>query len=412
MSLFSWTSLANPRVGVMLPLGFSSGLPLALTAGTLQAWLTVEGVDLHTIGVFSLVGLPYALKFLWSPVMDRFPLPWLGRRRGWIFASQMCLIVGVSAMAGIDPATSPTAIAAVALAVAFLSASQDIAFDAYRADVLRPEERGVGAAVSVTGFRIAMLLSGAGALVLSEHLGWQKTYLLMAGCLLIGTAAVWRSPEPVYEGGVPRSLSEAVRGPLQEFFSRSPALLLVALIVLYKMGDAFAGSLSTAFLIRGVGFSPGDVGIVNKGMGLLATILGALLGGILMTRMGLFRALLIFGVLQALSNLGFMLLAWSGKNYALMVAAVGIENLAGGMGTAAFVALLMSLCDHRYSATQFALLSALAALGRVVVGPPSGYLVELVGWTKFFGLTVLVALPGLLLVLAAREHIRVRAAHA
>jgi len=397
---------------MMLPLGFASGLPLALTSGTLQAWLTVEGVDLHTIGAFSLVGLPYTLKFLWAPVMDRFPLPWLGRRRGWILVCQIAVMGGLAAMAWTGTGSTPMAIAALALMVAFASASQDIAFDAYRTDVLRPEERGVGAAVSVTGYRLAMLLSGAGALILSEHLGWQETYLVMAGCLLIGVAANWFSPEPALEVSTPRTLGEAIRGPLQEFFSRRPALLLVALIVLYKLGDAFAGSLSTAFLIRGVGFSPSEVGIVNKGMGLLATILGVLAGGMVMSRLTLFHALLLFGIFQALSNLGFMVLAWLGKSYVMMVAAVGIENLAGGMGTAAFVALLMALCDHRYSATQFALLSALAALGRVVVGPPSGYLVESMGWVNFFGLTFLLALPGLVLVLATREYILVRASRA
>ena len=395
----------------MLPLGFSSGLPLALTAGTLQAWLTVDGVDLRTIGIFSLVGLPYTLKFFWSPVMDRYAPPWLGRRRGWILLCQLALIAGLGTMAWAGVAEAPALIAALALTVAFLSASQDIAFDAYRTDVLRPEDRGVGAAVSVTGYRIAMLVSGAGALILSEYLGWQGTYVLMAGLLLIGMAAIWFSPEPTQHVPIPRTLGEAVQGPLQEFFARSPAYLLLGLIVLYKLGDAFAGSLSTAFLIRGVGFSPSEVGIVNKGMGLAATILGALAGGALMTRLGLFRALLVFGILQAVSNLGFMLLAGLGKNYVVMVLVIAVENLAGGMGTAAFVALLMSLCDHRYSATQYALLSAVAALGRVVVGPPSGYLVELVGWGSFFLLTFLAALPGLGFVFVLRDSIMERARH-
>jgi len=396
---------------MMLPLGFSSGLPLALTAGTLQAWLTVDGVDLRTIGIFSLVGLPYTLKFLWSPVMDRYAPPWLGRRRGWILLCQGALMVGLGTMAWVGVGQDPGMIAILALTVSLLSASQDIAFDAYRTDVLKPDERGVGAAVSVTGYRIAMLVSGAGALILSEYLGWQGTYVLMAACLSIGMVAIWLSPEPSQHVPIPRTLGEAVHGPLQEFFARSSPLLLLGLIVLYKLGDAFAGSLSTAFLIRGVGFSPSEVGIVNKGMGLAATILGALAGGALMTRLGLFRALLTFGILQAISNLGFMLLAGLGKNYVVMVLAIAVENLAGGMGTAAFVALLMSLCDHRYSATQYALLSAVAALGRVVVGPPSGYLVELVGWGTFFLFTFLAALPGLCVVYFLRGSIIERGRH-
>jgi PAT family beta-lactamase induction signal transducer AmpG len=406
----SWSILANSRVGVMLPLGFASGLPLALTGGTLQAWLTVEGLDLYMIGFFSLVGLPYTLKFLWSPVMDRFAPPWLGRRRGWLLACQLSLIAGLAALAMEGTGSAPVLIASLALMVAFLSASQDIAFDAYRADVLHPEERGVGAAVSVTGYRLAMLLSGAGALILSESVGWQETYLLMAGFLLIGVAATALSPEPATVGMAPRTFGEAVRGPLTEFFARPAALTLLGLVVLYKIGDAFAGSLSTAFLIRGVGFSPSDVGIVNKGMGLAATVLGVLLGGVLMTRLGLYRSLFSFGILQALSNLGFMCLAWTGYNYPVMVMAVGVENVSGGMGTAAFVALLMSLCDHRYTATQFAALSAVAAVGRVVVGPASGLLVEMMGWARFFFLTFLAAGPGLAMVLMLRERLQERAA--
>jgi len=389
----------------MLPLGFASGLPLALTAGTLQAWLTIAGLDLRTIGIVTLVGLPYTLKFLWSPLMDRFVPPWFGRRRGWMIATQLGLIAGIAAMAVTGPADAIWALSVLALAVAFLSASQDIAFDAYRADVLLAPERGIGAGISVTGYRIAMLISGAVALILSDHIGWQSTYLLMAGLMLIGVATTLLSPEPSSAITSPRTLSEAVWGPIREFFSRSPAVGLLLLIVLYKVGDAFAGTLTTAFLIRGVGFSPTEVGVVNKGMGLLATLFGALTGGALMARMGLFRALLLFGLLQAVSNLSFMVLAWTGKSYLVMVSAVAFENLSGGMGTAAFVALLMSLCDHRYTATQFALLSALGALGRVFVGPPSGYLVETVGWVVFFFITFLAALPGLGLLWRLRDYL-------
>ncbi len=389
----------------MLPLGFASGLPLALTAGTLQAWLTVAGLDLRTIGIVTLVGLPYTLKFLWSPLMDRFVPPWLGRRRGWMVATQLGLIAGIAAMAVTGPADAIWALSVLAIAVAFLSASQDIAFDAYRADVLLARERGIGAGISVTGYRIAMLISGAVALILSDHIGWQSTYLLMASLMLIGVATTLLSPEPSSAITPPRTLSEAVWGPIREFFSRSPAVGLLLLIVFYKVGDAFAGTLTTAFLIRGVGFSPTEVGVINKGMGLLATLFGALTGGALMARMGLFRALLLFGLLQAVSNLSFMVLAWTGKSYLVMVSAVAFENLSGGMGTAAFVALLMSLCDHRYTATQFALLSALGALGRVFVGPPSGYLVETVGWVVFFFITFLAALPGLGLLWRLRDYL-------
>ncbi|WP_447980441.1 AmpG family muropeptide MFS transporter [Candidatus Nitrospira bockiana] len=398
-------ALGNRRTAVMLPLGFASGLPLALTAGTLQAWLTVAEVDLRTIGIFTLVGLPYTLKFLWAPLMDRFVPPWLGRRRGWMLAAQLALFAGIAAMASVDPARAPVLLAALAVAVAVTSASQDIVFDAYRTDVLKPKERGFGAAVSVTGYRVAMLVSGAGALIVAGHLGWSQTYFLIGSLMLIGVGATLLSPEPEIPVNPPATLGEALYGPIREFFSREPAVVLLLLIVLYKLGDAFAGSLTTAFLIRGMGFDAADVGLVNKGMGMGATILGALAGGTLMVRLGLFRALLVFGVLQALSNLAFMLLAGVGKSYAVMVAAVAFENLSGGMGTAAFVALMMSLCDHRYTATQYALLSAMAAVGRVLVGPPSGYLVESVGWVAFFFITFLAALPGLGLLWYLRDQV-------
>jgi PAT family beta-lactamase induction signal transducer AmpG len=394
--------LANRRIAVMLPLGFSSGLPLALTAGTLQAWLTVTGVDLKTIGLFTLVGLPYTLKFLWSPVMDRFVPPWLGRRRGWMVAAQSALLAGILAM-GITGTESPWTLAALAMLVAFMSASQDIVFDAYRADVLHPPERGFGAAVSVTGYRIGMLAAGAVALIMAERIGWRETYFAMAALMAVGLLTTLISPEPAVPMRAPRSLSDAVWLPLREFFGRARAIELLLVVVLYKVGDALAGALSTAFLIRGVGFSPTEVGLVNKGLGLAATIFGALVGGAAMTRLGLFRSLVVFGVLQAVSNLSFMVLAWSGKSYPLMVGAVAIENLSGGMGTAAFVALMMSLCDHRFTATQFALLSALAAVGRVLVGPPSGYLVQRVGWVAFFLITTLAALPGLWLLWRLRD---------
>ncbi len=393
------------RVAVLLLLGFASGLPLALTSGTLQAWMAVEGVDITTIGLFTLAGLPYTWKFLWAPLMDRYVPPWLGRRRGWIVATQLALMAGIAAMGSLSPSAAPWALAALALLVAFSSASQDIVFDAYRTDLLRERERGAGAAVSVLGYRIAMLVSGALALILADRMGWQETYWLMAGLMIIGVAAAFWGPEPDGEVRPPRSLREAVAEPLTEFFSRGGAWWLLALIVLYKIGDAFAGSLTTAFLIRGAGFSPTDVGAINKGMGLAATIIGALFGGALMVKLRLYRALLLFGVLQAVSNLTFMWLATVGKSYPIMVLAVGFENLAGGMGTAAFVALLMALCNHRYTATQYALLSALAAVGRVYVGPASGYVVEAVGWASFFFITFLAALPGLALLRAMRSAV-------
>lgn len=398
-------SLANRRVVAVFFLGFASGLPLALAGGTLQAWMAVEGVDLKTIGFFSLVGLPYAFKFFWAPLLDRYALPFLGRRRGWILGTQLVLMILIVMLGFTSPKDTPWLVALFALLLTFTSASQDIVFDAYRTDVLREKERGLGAAVSVTGYRIAMLASGALALILAGPLGWRLTYLLMAGLMLIGMMATIFGPEPEETVRPPQSLKEAISGPLTEFFGRPAAWSFLALIILYKIGDAFAGSLTTAFLIRGPGFSIGEVGAINKGLGLMATIIGALYGGVMLARLGLYRSLMIFGILQAISNLSFMVLAYAGKVYSIMVAAVAFENLAGGMGTAAFVAFLMALCDHRYTATQFALLSALASLGRIFVGPPSGYLSHEVGWVVFFFVTFLAALPGLALLFKMRRNI-------
>jgi PAT family beta-lactamase induction signal transducer AmpG len=400
------TLFTNRRMAAVLLLGFASGLPLALTAGTLQAWLAVEGVDIKTIGLFTLVGQPYTYKFLWAPLMDRYTVPILGRRRGWLLITQIALLAAIGYMGTLSPTASPLLLGGVALAVAFLSASQDIVFDAYRTDVLREPERGAGAAISVLGYRIAMLVSGGGALIVADQfLGWNAMYFLMAALMMVGVVATWFAPEPDVPARTPRSLRDAVVEPLREFFSRPEAWALLVLIVLYKLGDAFAGSLTTAFLIRGAGFSATDVGAINKVLGLIATIVGALAGGAWMAYLGLYRALLWFGILQAVTNLGFMVLALAGKSYPLLVVVVAAENLCGGMGTAAFVALLMSLCDRRFSATQYALLSALAAVGRVYVGPASGYLVEAVGWPAFFFLTFVIALPGLVLLWHLRAHL-------
>ena len=391
------------RIAVITFLGFASGLPLALTGGTLQAWMTVSGVDLRTIGIFGLVGLPYTLKFLWSPFMDRFIPPLLGRRRGWIMIMQVCLVIGISSMAFSSPQSAPFVLAMLAFFVAFTSASQDIVIDAYRTDVLHERERGVGAGVFVTGYRIAALVSGALALILSDRIGWQNTYLLMAGIMGIGIIATLAGPAPAENAAPPRNMKEAVWGPMKDYFSRNAALWLLMLIILYKLGDAYAGTLTTAFLLKGPGFSPSDIGTINKGLGFASVIIGAIIGGTLMVRLGLYRSLLIFGILQALSNLSFVLLAVAGKNYAVLIFTVAFENLTGGMGTSAFVSLLMAMCNHRYTATQYALLSSLAALGRIFISPTSGFLAEAVGWPSFFFVTFLVALPGLLLLRWLRD---------
>ena len=399
--------LRSPRIAAVLLLGFSSGLPLALTGSTLQAWLTVSGADIMTIAWFSWIGIPYLLKFLWSPLMDRYVPPFLGRRRGWMLLTQLALVAGIAGMAISPPNANLWLLGCLALWVAFASASQDIVIDAYRTDLLPAAERGMGAAVSVLGYRLAMLASGGLALILADRIGWRQTFFVMAALMAVGLATSLAAPEPALRATPPRSLREAVVEPLKDLLSRPGALQLLALIALYKFGDALAGTLTTAFLIRGVGFSLTDVGTINKVLGLASLLLGGLVGGLLLVRMSLTRALLLFGVLQAVSNLSFAVLAWAGKSYPLLVFAVGFENLASGMGTAAFVAFAMALCNHSFSATQYALLSALASLGRILFGPVTGALVEAMGWANFFVLTFVAALPGLWLVWRMRAQIAV-----
>ncbi|SSW67908.1 hypothetical protein AVE30378_02792 [Achromobacter veterisilvae] len=391
----------------LLVLGFASGLPLALTSGTLQAWATVEGVPLQQIGFLTLVGTAYTLKFLWAPFVDRYVPPLLGRRRGWMLLTQLLLAAAIMAMGALSPSSSLQPLALLAVLVAFLSATQDIAFDAYCTDVLRKEERGAGAAIKVMGYRLAMIVSGGLALILADQwIGWGNTYVLMGGLMLLCALATLWAPEPEHVASAPRNLRAAVGEPLREFFTRRGAVAVLLLIVLYKLGDAFAGALSTTFLIRGAGFSPTEVGTVNKVLGLAATIIGALAGGSLMSRWGLYRSLMAFGLLQAVSNLAYWLIAVSPKSIWLMAGGVGIENLCGGLGTASFVGLLMALCRQQFSATQFALLSALSAVGRTyLAGPLTPPLVERMGWPGFFLLTVAIALPGLVLLKMLRGTI-------
>ncbi|PHM40040.1 transporter [Xenorhabdus mauleonii] len=395
------SALRNYRT--LLLLGFASGLPLALTAGTLQAWMTVENIDIKTIGFFTLVGQAYVFKFLWAPAMDRYSPSFLGRRRGWMLITQLLLIVCIAAMGVLQPSQHLWWLAALAVAVAFFSASQDIIFDAYKTDLLSPEDRGSGAAISVLGYRLAMLTSGGLALLMATYIGWQNMYWIMAGMMLIGVYATLTAKEPQLNTVPPKTLHQAVLEPLADFFNRNNAWLILLLIILYKLADAFAISLSTTFLIRGVGFSTAEVGAINKTLGLAATIVGALYGGYLMHKWSLFRALMIFGILQTVSNFGYWVLSVTPKDIYVMGIVVFVENICGGMGTAAFVALLMALCNKSFSATQFALLSALSAVGRVYVGPVAGWLAEEHGWPMFYLFSVIVGIPGLLLLLICRN---------
>ena len=394
----NWLKIyGNRRVLSLIGLGFSSGLPLGLTASTLQAWLMTEKIDLSIVGAFSLVGLPYALKVFWAPLMDRFSPPWLGRRRGWIVSIQVLLAVSILALGYSTPGSLPALVAFAALVTAFLSASQDIAIDAYRADVLRETELGPGAATAVVGYRSALLVSGALALILSDHVAWRSVYTLMAAIMLVNTLFTLTAPEPETRVIPPKSLKDAVWGPLAGYLNRSGAVEMLFFIMVYKLGNVIAGAMTTPFLLD-IGFSRSDVGMVNKVFGLISTIVGTLVGGGIVSRIGVNRSLWVFGFLQAISNFAFCALSLIGKSYPAMIAAIGIENVCVGMGDAAFIAFMMSLCDKRFTATQYALLTSFMAVGRIVVGAPTGVIAQAVGWPIFFSLSILGAIPGLVLL--------------
>ncbi len=478
----------------ILFLGFASGLPLALTGQAMQAWLTVDGIDIAAIGFLGLVGMPYTFKFLWAPLMDRFEPPFLGRRRGWLVLTQLALAAVLFLMSSYSPKASTQAFAWIAVLVAFFSASQDIVIDAYRSDILPAPERGLGASLTVTGYRVGMIISGGVALIWADQWGsWGQVYQVMAfimlaaaGVSLLLIPKVSASIKPlatdtsnewigffamlgavvvcIYGSGmlldllgagskntnkwvqlgavllqititlpvalwVARQLRfETLNKSLESYFSQTGAWSFLLLIVLYKLGDAFAGSLTTPFLIKAMLFTQSEVGLANKIIGIWLTIVGGIVGGVIMLRVGLLRSLLFFGILQILSNFGFYLVsllgkgAWGGihinafdwtfislKEGAtldyLLMSAVAVENISGGMGTAALVALLMALCNLRFSATQFALLSALTAVGRIYVSPVSGVLSETIGWSAFFLFSVAVGLPGMFVVWLKRTEI-------
>jgi PAT family beta-lactamase induction signal transducer AmpG len=480
------------RLFAILVLGFASGLPLALTGQAMQAWLTIDGVDLATIGFFGLVGVPYTFKFLWAPLMDRFEPPFLGRRRGWLVLTQLTLAGLLWWMGKLSPSATPQLFAVAAVLVAFLSASQDVVVDAYRTDLLPEEERGLGASVHVFAYRLAMILSGGIALIWAgQWQSWPRVYETMAaimlgcglvsllalprvsaalkpldsdprrellgfGAMLAGVAAgYWIARQalillgldpddgnkwvqllfvlaeiavalPLAGWAAKRARFETLNRSLSSYFAQQGAAAFLALIILYKLGDAFAGSLTTPFLIKGMGFAQEEVGIANKVIGIWLTILGAFVGGLIMTRLALYRSLLLFGVLQLVSNFGFYLLARLGKgawgevtvpafDWAvvaldapaaldwLLLAVIAGENVSGGMGTVAFVALLMGLCNQRFTATHYAMLSAFAAVGRIYVGPLSGVLSESIGWPAFFIFSIVVALPGVVMVWWLRQ---------
>lgn len=393
------------RVAFLIALGFASGLPNPLSQSTLGLWLRSVGVDLGTIGLFALVALPYNFKFLWAPILDRFGLPWLGRRRGWIALAQLLCAGALVWMSVLDARGDAAWIGLAAVALAFLSASQDVVVDAYRADVLPDAERASGAASYVSGYRIAVVVATSGALVLADTIGWRVVYVTMAALMLLSVVATRLAPEP--EGvRPPRTLGEAVTRPLADLFGRPGVGWAIAFVAFYKLGDQVLENMSGPFL-KDIGFSLTEIGTLRKLTAAGATIAGTLVGGGLTPRLGAWRALLLFGVLQASTNFAYLALALVGKSYPLLVGAVAMDQFSGGMATASFVAFLMGLCHRSFSATQYALLSSASSLlGYRLVGAWSGYVAKDVGWPAFFALTAAAALPGLVLLLVTRTRYR------
>jgi MFS transporter, PAT family, beta-lactamase induction signal transducer AmpG len=401
----------QPRMLIVFVMGFASGLPLLLTGATLSFWLAEAGVTLAAIGLFALVGVPYNFKFVWAPFIDRVPLPvltrWLGRRRSWMLVIQVGLMSALAVLGYSQPEATPLITAAAALAVAFFSASQDIVIDAYRIEILDPDEQGAGAAVTQAGYRMGLIAAGAGALFLAEAIDWSLVYVVMAGLVFIGMLAAILAPDPerrrpeLAEGTSQLGFKSMVGDPFIEFFQRSgplTAIIILAFILLYKFGDAYAGVMAYPFYYE-MGFSKSEVATVSKIFGVVAALVGVFLGGLIVRRYGIMKSLLGCGILQMLSNLMYAAQSVVGHDVQFLYYTIGIENLSGGMGSAAFVAYLSVLCNTKFTGTQFALFSSFMAFGRTLLSTSSGFVVEITGWYNFFVISTVVALPGLLLLL-------------
>lgn len=405
----------EPRVLQVLALGFASGLPLLLTYSTLSAWLATAGVRRAEIGAFALVGTPYAFKFLWSPLMDRVPPPLpLGRRRGWGITIQILLIGAILGLGMCNPKQNLSLMAAFSLLVAFLSASQDIVIDAWRVESTYGDQQAPGAAMIGAGYRIGMLVAGAGGLLIAAYAGWFAAYATMAGLLSVGLVVFLVAPEPKVPAEIPyaagsgwpsirHALATAVIGPFRDFMRRPLWPVILAAVFGYKLGEAMAGVMSTPLYIS-LGFSLPEIAAASKVFGFFSIVLGAFLGGVVTTRWGIRRSLIVCGILQSAGNLFFVLQAVGGHRIGYLALCVTAENLTGGMAGTALVTYLSSLCSPAYTATQYALLSSLALLGRTVVASSGGALSEKIGWVWFFLLTSVVALPAIALILWIRPR--------
>jgi len=401
----------RPRLLAILGMGFASGLPLALTGSTLALWLADAHVSLRDIGVFALVAISYNFKFLWAPLVDRLAIPgltsWLGRRRSWALLFQIGVAASLVGLSLTDPAAAPFWTALMAVLVAFFSASQDIVIDAYRVELLLAEEQGAGAAATQFGYRIGMIASGAGALFAAEAWGWQAAYRVMALLMAVGVATVLATAEPAVERAPRGGLAATVIAPFRDFARHPDWFAILVFVLIYKMADAVTGHYAS-LLYRSLGFSLGEIASISKVFGVIATIGGVMLGGALVYRLGTFRTLLVGAVLQMGSNAMYVVQALVGHDLTVLTVTIAFENIAGGIGSAAFVAYLSALCSRAYTATQYALLSALAAFARNFFVSAGGAVAEWLGWLWFFVFSIGLPLPGLMLLawlmFRARPH--------
>jgi len=397
--------LINQRLVAVLFMGFAAGLPLSLVGATLQAWYTSANVSVVTVGALTLVGIPYTLKFLWAPLMDYPGFARFGRR-GWIVLAQLALAALLFTLSFMQPGTQAALMGILAVVIAFFSATQDVAIDAYRTDILKVHERGLGSAYYVGTYRLAVLLSGGLGLVMADYIGWQSTYQWMAVLMLFAVLATCFAPrESRTADAADNGLIAVVAHSFTDLLKRENLVLLLLFVIFYKLGDALALSLMTNFLLHGLGFTLTEVGVAYKLVSFIATVSGAFIGGLYLTRWPIYRALMVFGLAQAFSNLMFVWLAMAGKVFALMAGAIFIENFCSGLSTAAFLAFLMALCNKRYTAGQFALLSAVASLGRVFLGPVAGVMVHEMGWVQFYIFAFGLSFPGLFILMMLKERV-------
>ncbi len=399
MNKFSATlrTLFKKNMLIAFLMGVASGLPLLLAGKTLQGWMTVQDVKLSTIGFFGLAGLPYTLKFLWAPLFDRFTLPFLGRRRGWLVVMQVGLVATLLLLAVQQPKETLVLVAGLALLLSFFSASQDVVVDAYRRETLADEELGIGSTFYIYGYRTAMWLSGGLAFMLAGELSWNSVYLIMAAVMAVSAATTLFADEPKIEGQPPRSLREAVVSPMKEFFTRKGALMVLCFILFYKMGDTLAGAMATPFYLK-IGFTSLEIGAIAKTFGFFSLLGGLFLGGMLILKWGIERCLWVFGFLQAFSTAGFAVLSQVGPSIPMLTWVIAFEDLTGGMGTAAFTAFMAAQTNKRFTATQYALLTSLMGVPRVIFSSFTGIMAESMGWYAFFIFCTVMSVPGMLLL--------------